>query len=102
MYYVIQSITLVVPGSASVENFDKELGVFSYKEIEDYCRRRPDICIWYNQYNSAENKNLADAFMMRLFRGVLTKVDNPDNELIQETDGKFTREGVFTADWLEM
>jgi len=102
LYYDIQSIKLFVPGSASVEKFDKELGVFSYKEIEDYFRRRPDICIWYNQYNSAENKNLADAFMMRLFRGVLTKVENPDNELIQETYGKFPREGVFAAEWLEM
>ena len=102
LYYDIQSITLIIPGSETLDNIDTPLGVFSYKEIEDYFRRRPDVCIWYNQYNSAENKNLADAFLMRLFRGNLTKVENPDNELIQETYGQFPKEWVFAAEWLEM
>ncbi|MCH7513474.1 MAG: gliding motility protein GldN [Bacteroidetes bacterium] len=102
LYYDIQSIKLFVPGSASVEKFDKELGVFSYKEIEDYFRRRPDVCIWYNQYNSAENKNLADAFLMRLFMGNLTKVENPDNLIIKDIYSRFPKEGVFAAEWLEM
>ena len=102
LYYDIQSITLIIPGSETLDNIDTPLGVFSYKEIEDYFRRRPDVCIWYNQYNSAENKNLADAFLLRLFRGNLTKVENPDNELIQETYGQFPKEWVFAAEWLEM
>jgi len=102
LYYDIQSIKLFIPGSESVEKFDKELGVFSYKEIEDYFRRRPDVCIWYNQYNSAQNKNLADAFLMRLFRGNLTKVENPDNLIIKDIYGQFPREGIFAAEWLEM
>ena len=102
LYYDIQSIKLIVPGSETNDKIDATLGVFSFKELEDYFRRRPDICIWYNQYNSAENKNLADAFMMRLFRGVLTKVENPDNELIRETYNQNPREWVFAAEWLEM
>jgi len=102
LYYDTQAITLYVPGENTIEQFDKVLGVFSYKELEDYFRRRPDICIWYNQYNSAENKNLADAFLMRLFHGNLTKVENPRDELISETYGKSVKEGIFAAEWLEM
>jgi len=102
LYYDTQAITLYVPGEYTAEKFDKPLGVFSYKELEDYFRRRPDICIWYNQYNSAENKNLADAFLMRLFHGNLTKVENPDDALISEIYDGSPKEGIFAAEWLEM
>ncbi len=102
LYYDTQAVTLYVPGENTAEKFDKRLGVFSYKELEDYFRRRPDICIWYNQYNSAENKNLADAFLMRLFHGNLTKVENPDDALISEIYDGSPKEGIFAAEWLEM
>jgi gliding motility associated protien GldN len=102
VYYDIQSIKLFVNSEAAAEGFNKVLGVFSYKELEDFFRRRPDICIWYNQYNSAENKNLADAFLLRMFDGILIKVENPDDELISQIYQEHSRAHLFAADWLEM
>ncbi len=101
VYNDIQSIELFVNGNVTVETFNKPLGVFAYKELEEYFRRRPDICIWYNQYNSAQNKNLADAFLLRLFHGNIIKYENPDNLLIEQIyPGK--RAPLFAADWFEM
>jgi len=102
LYYDMQSIKLYVPGSVSVEGFNKELGTFSYKELESFFRRRPDIAIWYNQYNSAENKNLADAFLLRVFHGNIFKVENPDDLSINQIYNKTKKEGMFAAEWMEM
>lgn len=102
LYQDIQTIKLYVNSEASVEGFNKELGVFSYKELEDYFRRRPDVCVWYNQYNSAENKNLADAFLLRMFNGSLIKVENPDDEFINQIYQENSRAPLFAAEWLEM
>ncbi len=102
LYHNIQSLKLYVSGEIAVETFNKELGVFSYKELEAFFRRRPDICIWYNQYNSAQNKNLADAFLMRLFNGNLIKVENPDDEFINQIYQQNSRAPLYAAEWLEM
>jgi len=102
LYHNIQSIKLFKNSEAYLEGFNKDIGVFSYKELEDFFRRRPDICIWYNQYNGAQNKNLADAFLLRLFRGPLVKVENPDDELISLIYQENSRAPLYAAEWLEM
>jgi len=40
--------------------------------------------MWSNPYNPAENKTYVDAFKLRLFHGVIEKVENPDNLSITE------------------
>ncbi len=102
LYHNIQSIKLFINSEAYLEGFNKDIGVFSYKELEDFFRRRPDICIWHNQYNGAQNKNLADAFLLRLFRGPLVKVENPDDELISLIYQENSRAPLYAAEWLEM
>lgn len=102
LYHDILSLELFVNADDAVLGFDKTLGVFSYKELEDFFRRRPDICIWYNQYNSAENRNLADAFLMRMFNGTLIKVENPDDYFINQIYQGNSRAPLFAAEWLEM
>jgi len=60
--------------------------------------------MWQNRYNPAENKKFTDAFKLRLFHGVITEVENPDELSIIETiynksSGKGSyAEGVF-AEW---
>lgn len=102
LYYDMQSIKLYVPGDVAIEGFNKELGTFSYKELESFFRRRPDIAIWYNQYNSAENKNLADAFLLRTFHGNIYKVENPDDLILNQIYDKSKKHGLFAAEWMEM
>ena len=43
----------------------------------------PDA-LWYNHKNTAQHKNLADAFLLRLFKGNIVKVANVDNLAIYE------------------
>jgi len=52
----------------------KDLGWFKYIDLEKLFRNHPDDAIWFNRQNTAENKNYADAFLLRLFHGVIDKV----------------------------
>jgi gliding motility associated protien GldN len=102
LYHDLQSLTLYVPGDVAVEGINKELGTFSYKELEDYFRRRPDICTWYNQYNSAENKNLADAFLLRTYHGNISKVENPEDLPLSSIYSQSRKAALMAAEWMEM
>lgn len=101
-FHKIQSIKLIVPGKYSVDGANYYVGVFAYKDLVKFARENPDIAIWYNQYNSAENRNIADAFLLRLFHGDLYKVENPDNLPIASIYEGSKKEGVMAAQWLEM
>ena len=57
--------------------------------------------MWQNRYNPSENKKFTDAFKLRLFHGIIRKVENPNDQSIMETiydksGGKGSyAEGVF-------
>jgi hypothetical protein len=57
--------------------------------------------MWQNRYNPSENKKFTDAFKLRLFHGIIKKVENPDDASIMDTiydksSGKGSyAEGVF-------
>ena len=40
--------------------------------------------VWQNRYNPSENKKFTDAFKLRLFHGVIKKVENPDDMEIKD------------------
>lgn len=103
LYYDIQAIQMLV--------FDLNTGIFKplgwlrYKDLEKLFRNHPDEAVWFNRYNSAENKNYADAFLLRLFHGTIDKVENPDNESILDTytaNGRPYKESVWAREWEEM
>ena len=103
LYYDIQAI--------GISAFDintgtfKPLGWFKYKDLEKVFRNHPDEAIWFNRYNTAENKNYGDAFLLRLFHGTIDKVENPDNESIYDTyaaNGRPYKESVWAREWEEM
>jgi gliding motility associated protien GldN len=83
----------------------KPLGWFKYKDLEKLFRAHPKEATWFNRYNTAENKNYADAFLLRLFHGVIDKVENPDDERIVDTytaNGRPYKEAIWAAEWEEM
>jgi len=101
LYYDIQAIKVIVPGSETLNGVDNEVGVFSYKDLMKVFRNHPKEAVWFNRYNSAENKNFADAFILRLFHGVLVKVENPDD--LDIVDIYTTRkEGIMASEWLDL
>ena len=79
MYEDILSISIIIPGEQTKIGVDKVVATFSYKElVEKVFRNNPDA-IWFNARNSAEHRNLEDAFTLRLWQGTLVKYENPQN-----------------------
>ncbi len=101
LYHQIQSIQLFIPGSETLDAVEKPLGVFKYKDLYNLFRDHPESAIWINRYNSAENKNFADAFTLRLFRASLFKFENPDDLAIVDMY-RNRKEAVMAAEWWEM
>ena len=87
-YRDIQSIKLVVPGKYTNDGSNYYVATFAYKDLEKFFREHPEKALWYNQYNSAENRNLADAFLLHLYQGQLYKVENPENLTLQDIYGQ--------------
>lgn len=101
LYHQIQSIQLFIPASETLDGVEKPLGVFKYKELYNIFKDHPESAIWINRYNSAENKNFADAFTLRLFRASLFKFENPDDDPIVDMY-KNRKEAIMASEWWEM
>lgn len=83
----------------------RPIGWFKYKDLERIFRNHAKDAIWFNRYNTAENKNYADAFLLRLFHGNIDKVENPDNDRIADLYtgmGRPYKEAVWAMEWEEM
>ena len=101
LYHKVQSIQLLIPGSETLDQVELPLAVFKYKDLHQLFKENPEKAIWVNRYNSAENKNFADAFELRLFRSSLFKFENPDNDPIVDMY-KNRMEAVMASEWWEM
>jgi len=77
LYMDIQTITLLIPSDMNAATgLELPIASFKYKDVERLFRSDPKKYIWYNSKNTAQNKNLADAFDLRLFYGRITKYSN--------------------------
>lgn len=105
LYYDIQAIQIIVPGSKTSTGVDEYIGWFKYKDLEKVFRNHPETAVWFNRQNTAQNKNFADAVLLRLFHGSIWKIENPDDETIDDTyrnNGRPYYEGVWAKEWAEM
>ena len=101
-YRDIQSVKLIVPGKYSIDGANYYVATFAYKDLEVFFREHPERSVWYNQHNSSENKNLADAFLLRLFHGELYQTENPDDLPIASYYGGSAKQGLMASQWEEM
>lgn len=101
MYYDIQAVTLFLPADKNPALFEKPLAAFKFKDLVALFRSMPDEAIWYNRQNSAEHKNMADAFTLRLFSSVLTKYGNPGDDRIVDIYDKTRRDGIIASKRIE-
>lgn len=82
MYNAIEALTLYY--------LDQNTGIrepvasFDYKEAEKVFRANPEQAVWYNRQNPGQNRNMADAFLLRLFHGMIVKISNPRNLTLRE------------------
>ena len=84
MYHDIQSLTMIIPAEANPTAIDQPIGTFKYRDLEKLFRSMPNQAIWYNPQNTAQNRNMADAFLLRLFSSRVTKISNPKNNAIED------------------
>ncbi|MBX2955676.1 MAG: gliding motility protein GldN [Cyclobacteriaceae bacterium] len=103
LYYDIQAIEMQAYDQ-NTSTF-KSLGWFKYKDVEKVFRNNPAKAVWFNRQNTAENKNFADAFLLRLFKGTIYKIENPDDDAIADVyrnNGRPYYESVWAREWAEM
>lgn len=109
LYYDIQSIGILAQKSGSTDInpiafiFYKDFYNLVEKASHSKDLKERDKVQWRNRYNPAENRTFTDAFKLRLFHGIIDKVENPDDRSIQqiyERNGRAYGESVF-ARWEE-
>jgi gliding motility associated protien GldN len=102
LFYDIQSITLILPATKFPETgLQRQVASFKYKDLEDLFRSMPEEALWFNPQNSAEHKNLADAFLLRLFSARLIKVSNPEDSYIADIYNTNPKEGLIASQRIE-
>ena len=100
LVYDIQTITIVLPSELNPGGIEKPIATFKYKDLDKLFRSDPKKFIWFNEYNTAQHKNLADAFDLRLFNGRIIKTSNPmDRDLITIYGGE--KEALWKSIQLE-
>jgi gliding motility associated protien GldN len=104
LYYDIQSITLIFPlDKGNPKGGDLDIVTLKYKDLVQVFRNHPDEAIWFNRQNTAENKNYEEAFLLRLFHGIIWKVENPNNWSIDDVySDRPYNEKVWAREWEEM
>lgn len=105
LYYDVQAIQIIVPGAETTTQVDEYLGWFKYKDLEKVFRNHPQKAVWFNRQNTAQNKNFADAILLRLFHGSIWKIENPDDFTIVDiytSNGRPYKEAVWAMEWAEM
>jgi gliding motility associated protien GldN len=109
LYYDIQSIGLLAQKTGSTDASPIAFVKYTdfYKLVEKASHSKDmdvrDQVLWRNRYNPSENRSFIDAFKLRLFHGVIEKVENPGDYSIQEiyiNNGRSYGESVF-ARWEE-
>jgi gliding motility associated protien GldN len=101
MYYDILAVTMFVPADHpdNIKGIEIPIASFSYKELHDQTFKDNPEAIWFNPFNDAEHRNLADAFELRLFSSYIIKVSNPNDEYIVDTYGGDPKVGIMASQW---
>lgn len=85
MYNNILGLGMLIPAEQNPTGIDQPIGWFKYSDLEKLFRSEPDQAIWYNPQNLGQNRNMADAFLLRLFSSRVYKISNPKNNTIEDT-----------------
>ena len=96
MQHLIESVTIVLPAAETQRGYDAPLASFRYADLVRIFRAHPEEAIWFNTQNSAQHRNLADAFGLWLFASRIIKVENADDQTLAEIAGG-NRAGLFAG-----
>ena len=99
IYFDIQSITMYLPGDSffNLTGIEKPIASFRFIDLYNLFKSMPKEAIWFNENNIAQHKNLADAFLLRLFKGIIVKIANADDIRVSELFSKSRKDGIMAS-----
>ncbi len=97
MRHQIKSLTIFLPAEHpdNPRGIQQAIATYDYTEVMKVFKNDPNA-IWYNPYNDAEHRTLAEAFDLRLFSSYITKISNPNDEFLSDIY-RSERQGVIQA-----
>ena len=98
--YDIQTVTFYIPADHPLNSRGIQIAVasFSYRELVQNLFKDNPKAIWYNVENDHENKNLADAFDLRLFSAYIIKVSNAQDQYVSDMYSD-EQKGRMASNW---
>ncbi|MGB3616843.1 MAG: gliding motility protein GldN, partial [Catalinimonas sp.] len=100
MYFDMLAISIVLPAEKNVTNLEKKIATFKYKDLVEVFEQTPNAK-WYNTANRAEDKNLSDAFDLRLFHSYIVKMSNPRDQMLADIYTSTPEAGLIAAQQME-
>jgi len=97
IYYDIISIAVYIPAALNPRGFNQVISTVKYKDLVEIFKK-DNRAIWFNRDNDSEHRNFSDAFDLRLFSSYIIKVNNPNDELIQDTYGGDAKKGRYGSE----
>ena len=99
IYFDIQAVSLYLPGDSffNLGGFEKPIASFRFIDLYNLFKSMPKEAIWFNETNIAQHKNLGDAFLLRLFKGLIVKISNADDIRVSELYAKSRKNGIMAS-----
>ncbi|MFN0047725.1 MAG: gliding motility protein GldN [Cytophagales bacterium] len=97
MYYDIISVAVYIPAALNPRGFNQVIATVKFKDVVELFKK-DNRAIWFNRDNDSEHRNFSDAFDLRLFSSYVIKVNNPNDELIQDTYGGDAKRGRYGSE----
>jgi len=97
IYYDIISIAVYIPAALNPRGFNQVIAAVKFKDVIEIFKK-DNRAIWFNRDNDSEHRNFSDAFDLRLFSSYIIKVNNPNDELIQDTYGGDAKKGRYGSE----
>ena len=99
IYFDIQAISLYLPGDSffNLGGLEKPMASFRFIDLYNLFKSMPKEAIWFNETNIAQHKNLGDAFLLRLFKGLIVKIANADDIRVSELYANSRKNGIMAS-----
>ena len=88
-----------MPGDSffNLGGFEKPIASFRFIDLYNLFKSMPKEAIWFNETNIAQHKNLGDAFLLRLFKGLIVKIANADDIRVSELYANSRKDGIMAS-----
>ena len=104
-FFDTQTVTMMLSNRSiyNREGADQAIATFRFIDLYNLFKSMPREAIWFNESNTAQHKNMADAFLLRLFSGNIIKFSNIENEFLTDVYDMQGKDGFSKSiEYLQM